>query len=500
MELHALVIEPDACQRELVRAVLLADKWRVATATSVWAAMKDTCDYPWALVFCSVGEKEQPLALLSELKNKLGLAVPIILMVAHLNTATMLAALLNGAADLLHQPSQAAEIQACARFVTARKRAAARETITNRPTQMMPESEEHKGNVFALIGQSEAFRAITTSLAKALRQEQTDASFRALPQTWQRSPTFFLTGETGTGKELVARAIHQHSRYHAGPFVAVNCSNLSAELADAELFGYCPGAFTGALKQTQVGLWETAAGGTLLLDEMTEAPDAVLPKLLRVLQSGEFTRLGAQRVTTVDVQVVAATNRDLPTEIKAGRFRADLYHRLSLYTFHLPPLRERQADIPLLAAHFARLYSGGRVKITQEALALLSEFSRLYPWPGNIRELENVLRRAVKHVPDDTIYGVDLAEHLPQADSQAPSLPIAPAVRHEVAEKSAAVYQDQQAGAGLDERVKRFKLEVVRAALTAHQGNRTRAANTLDVSRAKLHRILKELDRKSEKS
>jgi len=306
-----------------------------------------------------------------------------------------------------------------------------------------------------------------------------------------RPSTFFITGETGTGKELMARMIHHHSRYAEGPFVAINCSNLPAELADRELFGSSPGAFTGALRKEQPGLWELASRGTLLLDEITEAPAAVLPKLLRVLQSGEFKRLGSKRSISVDVQVVAASNRDVTSEIKAGRFREDVYHRLSLYKLHLPPLRERVEDIPLLVAHFARRYSHRHVRFSQDALDLLQK----HKWPGNVRELENIVRAAVTKSIDGTIYAIDLTS-LIEAGSKSGS----PSCEQCGGEKPAATDRSTEIiiphgiaeAVALEERVKEFKLKTARETLACHHGNVTQAARALKISRPSLYRLLRE--------
>jgi two-component system NtrC family response regulator len=259
-----------------------------------------------------------------------------------------------------------------------------------------------------LIGESESIVNVFKKLAQALKRDsnqRTEVNAKRDGRT--RPPTFFITGETGTGKELVAHLIHRHSAYRSGPFVPINCSALPPDLAESELFGHEPGAFTGAIKEKK-GLWELADGGTLFLDEITEAPRLLLPKLLRVLQEGTVKRLGSNRWTSVNVQVIAASNRDLKAEIEAGNFRQDLYHRLSLYQFHLPPLRERREDIPLLVAHFARRYSAQPVKFSQDALDVLLKYS----WPGNVRELENLVRAAVTQSVDGTIYALDVRARL----------------------------------------------------------------------------------------
>src|SRR5579871_941477 len=206
--------------------------------------------------------------------------------------------------------------------------------------------------------------------------------------------SLIIIGETGTGKELVARYIHENSRRKSGPFVAVNCGALVDSLVEAELFGYEKGAFTGALKD-QVGWFEAANGGTLLLDEIGDLPAGLQVKLLRVLQEREVVRLGARNPIPVDVRVLAATNIDLESAVAAGQFRQDLFFRLNVATVHLPPLRERPGDIASLANHFLDLY---RTRMSRPDL-VLSDAGLIalaaYAWPGNIRELENVIHNAV---------------------------------------------------------------------------------------------------------
>ncbi|HEY9072812.1 MAG TPA: sigma-54 dependent transcriptional regulator, partial [Desulfobaccales bacterium] len=206
--------------------------------------------------------------------------------------------------------------------------------------------------------------------------------------------TILVTGESGTGKELVARAIHQCSNRAQKPFISVNCAALTETLLESELFGHERGAFTHAVAMRK-GRFELADGGTLFLDEVAEMSQALQVKLLRVLQEMEFERVGGNRTIKVDVRVVAASNRDLKEEVEAGRFREDLFYRLNVVHLQVPPLRQRQEDIPMLAAHFIKKYVQenvrAKIRLTAEALKVLVQ----YQWPGNVRELENVMERAV---------------------------------------------------------------------------------------------------------
>jgi len=206
--------------------------------------------------------------------------------------------------------------------------------------------------------------------------------------------TVLITGETGTGKELVARALHNLSSRRHQALVKVNCAALPSGLIESELFGHEKGAFTGALTR-RVGRFELAHGGTLFLDEIGDLPSELQPKLLRVLQEGEFERVGGSQTIRVAVRVIAATNRDLEQAIQAGRFRADLYYRLSVFPIRLPPLRERSGDIPLLVGYFAQKYARRLGKRIPSVLPETLELLGAYPWPGNVRELENVIERAL---------------------------------------------------------------------------------------------------------
>ena len=223
----------------------------------------------------------------------------------------------------------------------------------------------------------------------AIKQAMTLAEKVAATDT-----TVLLLGETGTGKEVFAQSIHQQSSRGNKPFVAVNCSALSKEILESELFGHKAGAFTGAIKDKK-GLFEEANGGTVFLDEIGEMPVELQAKLLRVLEAGEFIKVGDTKTAKANVRIIAATNRDLQKEIEAGHFRSDLFYRLSAFQIVLPALRERAKDIPALAKHFAEVFA---VKTNKPAPALQKEYTNAlqgYHWPGNIRELKNIIERSV---------------------------------------------------------------------------------------------------------
>jgi serine/threonine-protein kinase PknK len=275
-----------------------------------------------------------------------------------------------------------------------------------------------------------------------------------------------VTGESGTGKELVARAIHARGARRERPFVSENCASVPESLLESTLFGHVKGAFTGA-SSTRIGLFDVAHRGTLFLDEIGEMSPAMQAKLLRVLQDGEVRPVGSERTRNVDVRIIGATHRDLEAMVKAGTFREDLYYRLNVVTLRVPPLRERPADIPLLFAHFLGKYGAGRVpQVTRAAMNGL----QAYAWPGNVRQLENEARRALVLADDH----IDVAELSPEITLSAPAL----------ASESPATLRGK-----LDE----LETELVRAALDAANGNQTKAALALGVSRFGLQKMLKRL-------
>lgn len=286
-----------------------------------------------------------------------------------------------------------------------------------------------------------------------------------------------LTGETGSGKDLVARVLHARSPRADRPLVYVNCAALPESMAESELFGHRRGAFTGAIED-RAGKFELADGGTLLLDEIGELPLSIQATLLRALQSGEVQRVGSDEHLQVDVRILAATNRDLASEVKQGRFRADLYHRLSVYPVHVPSLRERKGDIPLLADH---LLSRARARLGLGPVALAPEARselEAYPWPGNVRELEHVLTRATLRASARegreriTILVQDL--DLPGVETLPP--------QEEPAVKDEALPSLRQA-------VDDYQRRLIRRALDAAGGNWSRAAELLQVDRSNLFRL-----------
>jgi len=295
--------------------------------------------------------------------------------------------------------------------------------------------------------------------------------------------TVLILGETGTGKELVARAVHAASARSSEPMLYVNCAALPENLVESELFGHLRGAFTGATADRQ-GKFEVANGGTLFLDEIGDLPLSTQPKLLRAIQHGEIQRVGSDKGIRVDVRLIAATNRDLEQAVRDGRFRADLFHRLNVFPLRLPPLRERVDDIPLLAGYFcglARRRLGlGPVRLDPAALAALKRYS----WPGNVRELENVISRATLKAAGPARRGDPIVlrvAHLgPEFEND----------RDPLSEPAGAETSDITTGAGtLMEATREFQRALIRRALSRHQGNWAAAARSLGMHRSNLHHL-----------
>jgi two-component system nitrogen regulation response regulator GlnG len=379
--------------------------------------------------------------------------LPVIVMSAYTDIASTAGAFRGGAHEFLSKPFDLDEAVALvARALPERTEAAA-------------EPEPEIGD--ELVGEAPAMRDL----------------FRAIGRLAQAPLSVLITGETGTGKELVARALHRESPRARKPFVALNTAAIPAELLESELFGHEAGSFTGAQKR-HVGRFEQADGGTLFLDEIGDMPASLQTRLLRVLAEGEFFRVGGRELIKVDVRVIAATHQDLETKVRDGGFRADLLHRLDVVRLQLPPLRERKGDVPALAARFlaqaARKLGTPPKRFHPEALRRLEK----HDWPGNVRELENLCWRLVALAPGDTITVRDLSSALrgTEAGETAdwPRL-LAQATRDALARGDAGIH------AALRER---FDQVVLETALDVTEGHRQQAAEALGLGRNTLTRKL----------
>jgi two-component system response regulator AtoC len=329
-----------------------------------------------------------------------------------------------------------------------------------------------EGEVLRLRSELKMFRGFGRFVGASTALERMLKQARAVADT---NATVLITGENGTGKEVLARAIHEESARRDRPFVAVSCAALPEQLIESELFGHVKGAFTDA-KSDRVGRFELADGGTLFLDEIGELTPAVQVKLLRVIERREFERVGSNRLVEVDIRLVAATNRDLERAVSDGHFREDLFYRLNVVPLHLPPLRERREDIPVLAVHFAAKAAEKHARATPELDPALLEALQEYDWPGNVRELENLVERLVVLTKGARL-GV---EFLPDKMLRAPHASAAPAC--EGADETT-----------LEGATIAMRRRMVTGALQAEGGNRVAAARRLGISRSYLHRLISEL-------
>jgi DNA-binding NtrC family response regulator len=363
-----LVVDDHASAREAVADVLREARYGVATCASASEALAKLSGEEFDIV---VTDLQMPgmsgLEFICEIERR-RLAVEVLMITAHGSVATAVEAMRHGAFDYIEKPFDAVALersvaQACDRRVATVGSAVAT-AACDPPAATM-------------IGSSSAMQRLRERIARVAATDE----------------TVLICGESGTGKELVAREIHAQSRRAGGPLVSLNCPALSAQLTESELFGHKRGAFTGA-DSDRTGRFEAAHGGSILLDEVTEVDSSLQAKLLRVLQERSFERVGASDSISVDVRVIATTNRDLLTEVNSGRFREDLYFRLAVVPIVLPPLREREGDVLELAAYFL-MQAAARLKracVSLESAAC--ELLNSYHWPGNIRELQNIITRA----------------------------------------------------------------------------------------------------------
>jgi len=444
---NALVIDDEPSVREFVSTVLENGGWKVTRAASAEEAFELLKQANWPIVFCDVllGGADG-FAVLRRFKQDLP-ETKVVLMTGHGDAAGALDATSFGAYDYLLKPFGVEDLQSLS--------ATLHDQLTSRPNRVSvgTRASANRSDI-DLVGRSHAFIEVMKQVGRV--------AATSLP--------VFLTGESGTGKELVASTLHRRSGRADKTFVAVNCGAIPADLIESELFGHVKGSFTGADRDRR-GLWEEANEGTVFLDEITETSPSFQVKLLRVLQQGEVRRVGSNQTQKVTARVIASSNRDVEAEVKAGRFREDLYYRLNAVSIVLPPLRERLEDIPPLAQTFAdRVYSlGPNVRFSAEALASLQR----YPWPGNIRELENAVVRAAA-MCDGLIRIQDLPEPIRNFQTQAEATDsMAP---QEIAEwTSLAVIEGRYV-----------------ARVLAHtRGNKQAASRVLGVDRKTLDRMIK---------
>lgn len=449
--MHALVIDDEPQLRSFVSEVLQEEGWEVSQAESAERAFEMLRDRDWKVVFCDVMlGGVNGFSVLRRFKEELP-QTKVILMTGHGSAVGALDATAYGAYDYLLKPFGVDALQSLSRAVVERLAKTPHHRLVASTAPGAYETD------IDLVGRSEAFIEVMKQVGRV--------AGTSLP--------VLLTGESGTGKEVVASALHRRSQRADKPFVAVNCGAIPAELIESELFGHVRGSFTGADRDRR-GLWEEADGGTVFLDEITETTPAFQVKLLRALQEGEIRRVGSNRTQKLDVRVIAASNQDVEMEVKAGRFRQDLFYRLNAVSIVLPPLRERREDILSLAKTFAQqIYSlNPAVTFSREALNVFEQYS----WPGNIRELENAVVRAAA-MCDGTVRIQDLPERIRDSSRD-----------HEESSDQAGVHLDaKEEWPALAEIEGRYVSRV----LDHTGGNKQAAARLLGVDRKTLDRMIK---------
>ena len=441
-----LVVDDDQGHRTILLALINGWGYKAAGADDGTKAVTLAREKPFDLILMDVRMAVMSgIEALKEIKAY-NPSIPILIMTAYSNVESAVEAIKAGAYDYLTKPLDFDLLR-----MTMER--ALEHVSLKAENQELRERLVSSFDPRNIVGRSEAMRRLMEMVAMVAPSEA----------------TVLITGSSGTGKELIAKAIHFNSSRKNGPLVTVNCAALSETLLESELFGHEKGAFTGADKRRE-GRFMQANKGTIFLDEIGEISAAMQAKLLRVIQEREIQRVGSDNALRVDVRIVAATNRDLKAEVGGGRFREDLYYRLNVMTIAVPPLRERREDVPLLAAHFLHKFAEANRKVAKGFTPQAMDMLLKYDWPGNVRELENAVERAVVLMPGDFV----TEKELPLSISQARAPEGQPSE------------QPTHRGAGEILPLEEVEREAILAALGTTGGNKTEAAKQLGITRKTL--------------
>ena len=447
---HILVVDDDSNHLKTLQTIIKSWDYQVSVADDGAKAVESVMERPYALVLMDVRMAQMSgIEALQRIKQY-NPAIPVLIMTAYSSVDSAVLALKAGAYDYLTKPLDFEVLKlSLARALEH--------------TGLKAENVKLKSKLSAdyelenIIGKSKPMKDLIDMLAMVAPSEA----------------TVMITGESGTGKELIAKSIHHNSPRKDRPLVVINCAAMTETLLESELFGHEKGAFTGA-GQRREGQFMQADKGTIFLDEIGETSQAMQAKLLRVIQEREIRRVGGEETLSVDVRILAATNRKLEEEVNSGKFREDLYYRLNVVTLCIPPLRDRQDDIPLLAQHFLTKYSKKNRKEVKGFSPLAMDMLLNYAWPGNVRELENTIERAVILLPDEHITEKELPSNITEAYAEKRDwvAPPAPAATNRP----------------LDE----IEKEAILATLAASGGNKSETARRLGINRKTLHNKLKD--------
>ncbi len=454
-----LVCDDEEIMRDVLETILSNAGYKVELAKTGEQAVDIYSQHPFDLVLMDVSMPGMGGLTALEQLMKLDHEAVVLMVTAYATFDTAISAWEKGAAGVIRKPFQNEQIVALvAKGIKKRKKEEERQTLRH----AMVRSVRREG----FIGRSEVMENV----------------FRLVDRVGPARSTVLITGESGTGKELVAKAIHEASPRTDEPFVVVNCSNIPSELLESELFGHTKGAFTGAVAAKK-GLFEVADGGSIFLDEIGDLRPETQVRLLRVIQEREFTPLGDTTPAKVDVRIIAATNVDLKEAVKNGTFREDLYYRLSVVPIELPALRDRREDILPLAQHFIRKYSeeNGR-EISENLSPRVLSLLESYYYPGNVRELENIIERAVVIAPTDEIT-VDCLR--PEVSD--------PELAMEMVRQTEGTSGDIDISRGINfyDEIKKFEIDLIRRALDQTGGHQSRAARLLGLNATTLNSKIK---------
>ena len=446
---RVLIVDDDPGHLTTLRTITRSWGYAVQTADDGKAAVERVRSESFDLVLMDVRmARMSGIVALTEIRTY-NPSIPVIIMTAYSSVESAVEAIKAGAYDYLIKPLDFEVLK----LTIERAREHAGLKAENR---RLKERLDNGVELDSIIGQSASMKSMMEMLAMVAPSEA----------------TVLITGESGTGKELVARSLHHNSQRKDQPLVAVNCAAMAESLLESELFGHEKGAFTGAQRRHE-GRFMQANGGTLFLDEIGETSALMQARLLRAIQEREIQRVGGQEVISVDVRIIAATNRDLESEVAAGRFREDLFYRLNVMTLDVPPLRQRREDIPLLAHHFLQKYAARNRKTAKGLAPLAMDMLIKYDWPGNVRELENAMERAVILLT---------GEHVTEAQ-----LPLNIVRKHPGHEPSRRLAPAFDGTRSLEE----IEKEAILTTLEAMGGNKSETARRLGITRKTLHNKLK---------